>query len=391
VRIEQGKNVIDIVDDPPAPPTAVDRLLFTPATVAGMTLFNRVVMAPMTRGFAPAGVVGDANVAYYRRRAVGGVGLIITEGSWIDHPAAGDDRDIPRLFGPRALPGWARVVDAVHESGTRILAQLWHQGLMRPQRVADSSGVASISPSGYSPDAASRPRAMTTRDIDDVIDAYARSAVNAKSVGFDGVELHGAHGYLIDEFLWPRTNLRTDRYGGSAENRTRLACEIVTEVKRRVGVGFPVSLRLSQWKQLDYAARIADSADEWNDLLQPLVRSGVDLFHLSTRRYAEPAFAGSELPLAGLTRKLAGRPVITVGSVGLNDAKQQVGWETDGQLAVATVAATDDIEARLARAEFDLVAVGRALLANPEWPDKVRAHRLHELAPYTLEARAVLR
>jgi 2,4-dienoyl-CoA reductase-like NADH-dependent reductase (Old Yellow Enzyme family) len=367
------------------------RLLFQPATVAGLRLANRVVMAPMTRGFAPDGIVTSANARYYARRARGGVGLIITEASLIDHPAAGDDRDIPRVYGDAAMAGWRGVVDAVHSEGSAIICQLWHQGISRPEIVGRRTGIPSVSPSGHTFAGVPSGRALTVDDIDDIVDAYARSAVNAQSAGFDGVELHGGHGYLIDQFLWRQTNARPDEYGGSLDNRTRFLRRIVDEIKHRTGPAFPVSLRLSQWKQADYTARLAADVQEWDELLTSITRSSVDLLHVSTRRYSDPAFPPAATPLAALTRRLSGLPVITVGSVGLSRAKEEVGWEQDAELVSATAQTTADIEARLERGEFDLVAVGRALLANPAWAEKVSADRLDELEPYTLAARAELR
>jgi 2,4-dienoyl-CoA reductase-like NADH-dependent reductase (Old Yellow Enzyme family) len=364
-------------------------LLFESMTLAGLALRNRVVMAPMTRTFAPHGVPTAANVEYYRRRAAGGVGLIITEGTFIDHPAAGDDRDIPRMYGSAAIDGWGRVVHAVHEAGARIIPQLWHLGMQRRADVARATGTASVGPSGDPERDHALCRAMTSQDIADVVDAYARAAVTAQRLGFDGVEVHGAHGYLIDEFFWDRTNRRTDSYGGSLRNRARLACEIVEAIKNRTGGDFPVSFRISQWKQQDYTAKLATSVEQWAELLGELARAGVDLFHVSTRRYADPAFPGDPEPLAAVTRRVTGRPVITVGSVGLNDAKA-VGWEKDGSLSVSTVHGTDDLERRIGRHEFDLVAIGRALLANPEWASHVQHGRFDKLRPYTLAARDTL-
>jgi 2,4-dienoyl-CoA reductase-like NADH-dependent reductase (Old Yellow Enzyme family) len=347
-------------------------------------------MAPMTRAFAPGGVPNADNAEYYRRRAAGGVGLIVTEGTFVDHPAAGDHRDIPRMFGTRALGGWTAVVRAVHGAGAAIFAQLWHLGMQRSAEVAHSTGVASIGPSPCPQRPDTLARAMTSADIQEVVDAYARAAVDARELGFDGVEIHGAHGYLIDQFLWDRTNQRTDEYGGGLENRTRLAREILQAVKAATGAEFPVSFRISQWKQQDYTARLADTAEKWAELAVALTTAGADALHVSTRRYSDPAFPGDPTTLAALTRRASGRPVITVGSVGLSDIKQKVGWETDPTLSVTTVGNIEDLEWRMRRGEFDLVAVGRALLANPSWVSHVRHARFDALRPYTLAARDTL-
>lgn len=134
----------------------------------------------------------------------------------------------------------------------------------------------------------------------------------------DGVELHGAHGYLLDQFLWAGTNRRTDAYGGDPVARTKFAAEIVAAVRETVSPDFPVIFRYSQWKQEAYDARLAQTPEELDAILTPLAAAGVDAFHASTRRYWLPEFEGSDLNLAGWTKKLTGRPTITVGSVGLD-------------------------------------------------------------------------
>ncbi|MET7640761.1 NADH:flavin oxidoreductase [Streptomyces sp. NPDC005438] len=356
----------------------ITRTLGRPFSVGDLTLPHRVVMAPMTRRHAPGGVPGPEVAAYYARRAEAGVGLIITEGTYIDRPQAADHPDVPRLYGEAASTGWARVVDRVHQAGGRIVPQLWHTGVTGTGG-EDSPDVLVESPSGLALDGSAKGTAMTLEDIDEVVASYARAAANAQRLGFDGVELHGAHGYLIDSFLWDRTNRRTDAYGGDPVSRARFAAETVRAVRERVGPGFPVVFRFSQWKAGHYDGRLADSPGELERLLAPLAEAGVDVFHASTRRFWQPEFAGEDLNLAGWTKRLTGRPTITVGSVGLDGAflGQR---ESEGQVGVSS-----DLEAlvdRMEREEFDLVAVGRALVANPDWAAKALANRLHETVPY---------
>ena len=136
---------------------------------------------------------------------------------------------------------------------------------------------------------------MTQSDIDATIDAYARAAEYAQKMGCDGIELHAAHGYLIDQFFWARTNSRTDRYGGNLMQRTRFAVEIVEEIRRRVGCSFPIGLRFSQWKYGDYSVQLFDSPHDLEEFLEPLTGAGVDIFHASTRRYLDAAFEGFDL------------------------------------------------------------------------------------------------
>jgi 2,4-dienoyl-CoA reductase-like NADH-dependent reductase (Old Yellow Enzyme family) len=353
-------------------------ILSRPTSINGLTVPNRIVMAPMTRMFSPGGVPGEDVVSYYARRAAAGVGLIVTEGTYVGHDSAGQSDRVPRFHGAEQLAGWTKVADAVHAAGGTIVPQLWHIGMVRRQGEPPFADAPAVGPSGLRIGADEvTGRAMTQQDLDDVIGAFAEAAAAAERIGFDGVELHGAHGYLIDQFLWAGTNRRTDAYGGDPVARTRFAAEIVTAVRAAVSPDFPVIFRYSQWKQDAYDARLAETLEELEAILAPLAAAGVDAFHASTRRYWLPEFEGSDLNLAGWTKKLTGRPAITVGSVGLNGdflkAFQGEGAET-GSL--------DNLLDRLERDEFDLVAVGRALLQDPQWARKVLAGRVSELAAY---------
>jgi 2,4-dienoyl-CoA reductase-like NADH-dependent reductase (Old Yellow Enzyme family) len=344
--------------------------LFTPFTLKGVTLPNRVVMAPMTRSFSPGGVPGEDVAAYYRRRAEGGIGLIITEGTYPPGPSAGFDPKVPHLYGEAALNGWRHVVDQVHAAGGHIFSQIWHVGLQVSSGPPPLEGGHPVGPSGEF--------AMTQSDIDAAVQAYAQAARSAQVVGFDGVELHGAHGYLIDQFFWEKTNQRTDGYGGDLVARTRFAAEAIRETRRQVGPEFPVALRISQWKIGDYEAKLAKTPAELEQFLRPLVDAGVDLFHCSTRQFWAPEFEGSNLNLAGWTKKLTGKPTITVGSVTLG-ADFATSFRSADSVAIAGI---DDLLDRLERGEFDLVAVGRALIANPDWAAKVKEGLLGELRPF---------
>lgn len=351
-------------------------LLFRPYRINQLELANRVVMAPMTRGCSPAGIPGDDVVAYYRRRAEGGVGLIITEGVYIPFPGSGFGATVPHMYGEAALAGWRAVVDAVHAAGGRIMPQLWHVGAwVMPHETPQETPVG---PSGVGPNGTAAPgRVMTQADIDAVVEAYAVAAVNAKAVGFDGVEIHAAHGYLIDQFFWDVTNRRTDGYGGGVADRTRVAVEILTEMRRRVGPDFPIVFRFSQWKLHDYNAKPWTTPAELEAVLTPLADAGVDAFHASTRRFWLTEFDGSALNLAGWAKKLTGKPSITVGSITLADELM-----TANRSAEIAVTPLDELLERLARDEFDLVAVGRALIANPAWAHIVQRGAIHELKPY---------
>ena len=360
-------------------------MLGRPFSAGNLTLRNRIAMAPMTRQFSPGGVPGADVAQYYARRAAGGVGLIITEGTYIDHDSAGTSDRVPRFHGQDALAGWAAVVEAVHREGGRIVPQLWHVGMARAAGAPPVPQAPRVGPSGIAltgDEAGTQAgHAMTAADLDDVVAAFAAGVAAAESLGFDGVELHGAHGYLIDQFLWSHTNRRQDGYGGDIASRARFAAEIVSACRRAVSADFPVILRMSQWKMGDYQARLAESPKELEGLLAPLVEAGVDIFHCSTRRYWQPEFDGSDLNLAGWAKKLSGKPTISVGSVGLDNEFTQAFQGQDS--------AVKDIDAlldALERDDFDLIAVGRALLGDPDWAAKVLGGRTDELRPFTTEA-----
>lgn len=369
-------------------------------TLKSLQTSSRLVMAPMTRSRSK-GHIPDADVAkYYTRRAAGGVGLIITEGTVIPHKAGHGYPDVPSFYGEEALEGWRHVVESVHQAGGKIFPQLWHVGSIRQMHLHHNLGADNPNATccrekvpGFAPSAiahpyvenAEIPHPMTERDIEDVIHAFAKAAHDAKDLGFDGVELHGAHGYLIDQFFWDYTNKRTDRYGGkSIAERTLFAAEVIQAVRKAVGPDFPIDFRFSQWKLGDYKARLARTPQELESFLAPLVQAGVDLFHCSTRRFWEPEFTDSSLNLAGWTKKLTGKPTITVGSIGMD-----LDFVTTMQEHLPvhnTENRMHDLLERLANEEFDLVAVGRALLADPLWLKKLQEGRLSEITPFSQES-----
>ncbi|KHL24863.1 1,2-oxophytodienoate reductase [Croceibacterium mercuriale] len=355
--------------------------LFQPFTSPKLSLPNRIVMAPMTRNKAPDGVPGEPNAAYYQRRAEADVGLILSEGTTIERPAARNLPHIPHFHGERPLDGWQQVIEAVHDVGGRMGPQIWHTG-------GTDGGDAGFtrppldSPSGLNAPGQSVGEPMSEEAIADTIAAFARAAGDARRLGFDTVELHGAHGYLIDQFFWAGTNHRTDRYGGATiGERSRFAAEVVKATRDAVGPDYPIILRLSQWKQQDYTARLAANPAEMQEWLQPLVDAGVDILHCSQRRFWEPEFPELDgedgLNFAGWAKKITGLPTISVGSVGLSG-------EFLGSFAGEASHKTDldRLVARMERGEFDLIAVGRALLADPHWALKVRDGRADELADF---------
>jgi 2,4-dienoyl-CoA reductase-like NADH-dependent reductase (Old Yellow Enzyme family) len=362
-------------------------VLFRPFRLKNLALPNRIAMAPMTRSKSPHQVPDAEVAAYYRRRAEGGVGLILTEGTSPEEFSASNDVNVPAFFGEASLTGWKNVLKEVRAAGGHIMPQLWHQGIVRHKGSGPYPNEPSLSPSGLSRPGKLVAEPMTQAQIDGVVAGFAKSAAHARAMGFDGVEIHGAHGYIIDEFFWEGTNQRSDAYGGSIEKRTRLACEIVAAVRAAVGPDFPILLRFSQWKQQDFTARLVSNPAELETFLMPMVKAGVDMFHCSTRRFWEPEFpeTGSDLNLAGWTKKISGLPTMSVGSVSLNDdfinAFVQKGAEISG---------IDRLLEMMERGDFDMIAIGRALIANPDWPAKVRSGHFDQLKAYSPEMLPVL-
>ena len=345
-------------------------ILFTPFLHRKINLPTRVVMAPMTRRFAADGIPPPDMAEYYRRRAENDLGLIITEGTVIDDPAAAADSDTPRFFGGAAMRGWKAICRAVHATNCKIIPQLWHVGMARPtDGSAPNPQEPPIGPSGIDPITLQQTAAPMSRSrIAEVIASFARAAANARRLGFDGVEIQGAHGFLIDQFLWAATNHRSDEYGGDLTRRVRFAREVVQAVRKAVGRHFPILLRLSQWKPEHYQARIAENADELAEIVLPLSEAGVDIFDISTRTYDTPEFEGSPLTLAGWVRQLTGKPVIAVGSVGVDSRP------------------LTRLLQMLGTQQLDLIAIGRALLADHAWARKTRMGAEQTITPFTSQS-----
>lgn len=358
--------------------------LFRPFCIRGMELKNRIVMAPMTRSRSPGGFPDEQNVAYYARRAAADVGLILSEGTMIRRKGASGDANIPLFWGEQALAGWQQVIEAVHAAGGKMGPQIWHQGMSRKPGTGHFPDAPSDGPSGLTLLGKKVADEPTEAEVLDMAQAYADAAADAKRLGFDCIELHGAHAYLIDEFFWERTNQRTDRFGGSIEKRAEFAAEVIRRCRVAVG-DLPILIRISQWKSVDYAAKVATTPQELERWVGVLRDAGVDAIHCSQRRILEAEFPEIDGPhglnLAGWVKKLSGLPTISVGSVGLT-SEFTGAFRGEGSAA----GKLDETIERLDRGEFDLVAVGRALLQDPEWVVKVKAGRYEELRDYDAAA-----
>jgi len=359
--------------------------LFKPFQCRGLSLPNRIVMAPMTRSFSPDGIPTAKVAAYYERRAAANVGLIITEGTVIDRAASGNDPNFPLFHGDAALKGWKSVVDKVHAAEGRIAPQLWHVGLARRAGTGHNPEAQSDSPSGITNTGKVLTDPPSDEEVADMISSYARSAKSAKELGFDAIEIHGAHGYLIDQFFWDAMNKRQGKYGGTLLERAEFAGDVIRGCRKAVGDDMPIILRWSQWKQQDFSARLVENPKDMEAFLTVFVDAGIDMFHCSQRRFWEPEFEGSHLNLAGWAKKLTGLPTISVGSVGLNG--EFVGAMRGENSEVAPL---DQLIERMEREEFDLIAVGRALLQDHEWVSKVKEGRFDELRNYDAGAIATL-
>jgi 2,4-dienoyl-CoA reductase-like NADH-dependent reductase (Old Yellow Enzyme family) len=364
-------------------------VLFKSYRLNALNLPNRIVMAPMTRSMSPGGIPTAEVAGYYRRRAENGVGLIITEGTGVGRLAALNEPGMPHFHGEAALAGWKKVVDEVHAAGGRIAPQLVHVGHKLSKAVPDWTPPAPYeSPSGLSVTGERINQPMSEADVANTIDAFARAAMDAERLGFDGIELMGAHGYLINQFFYDHLNLRNDGYGGSTlVARSRFVVEILKAIRSVVTSGFPVILRLSQWKPKDFSARLAETPKALEQWLAVLVDAGADAFHLSQPKFWQPAFPeiDGELNLAGWAKKLTGVTAITVGAVGLSgDVYESFAGKS------AQSAPLDGLLTRLDRGEFDLIAVGRALLQDPAWLEKVRKGRVNQIADFTPAAFATL-
>lgn len=364
--------------------------LFAPFQLGRFTLPNRIVFPPMGLEVCEGGVPSEEAAQYYARRAEGGASLVITEGVYIDHPSSGDNPLLGRFHGEDAFDGWRNVARRVHEAGGICVPELWHVGLIYKGPDVLAGGdlafrpeLGQVSPSGYIAPGKQVCEPMTQAEIDEVIAAYARGAAKAVELGFDGIELHGAHGYVIDQFLWKALNHRTDRYGGSPRARGQFAAEVIRACRAELEPGMPIILRVSNWKMVDFNARLADTPQELEELFAPIVEAGVDLIDCSQRRFWEPFFddGSSDLNVAGWVKKVTGVPTCTIGSVGL-DLDFLVSL-SEAKTAELDLGRLDELMRRFDRGDFDLVAVGRAMIAEPDWPKLVRQGAFGKLKPFS--------
>ena len=349
--------------------------LFSPIKLGPLTLRNRIAMAPLTRQMAePDGTPTDEMVAYYARRARGGLGLIITEGTY--EQDAFQSRAYlsqPGITNDRHQAGWAKVCDAVHAQGAKIIVQLMHGGRVCDPRTLngqppvsasatqsggwvlytdsdDEKQIRNISGDWHKvtfPPA----RALTVEELHAVADGFAAGAKRAVDAGADGVEVHGANGYLLWQFITPKINLRTDEFGGSPENNVRFARLVGDKIRAAIGPDKLITLRLSQDGVDDFVGAWPGGVTYAEAVGKALKGSAFDALHWSSFNYLDNRDPNDKTPMATVLRRASGLPVITNGGI------------ADGPGA----------EAALTSGAADMVAVGRPIFAHPDWPYLVRS------------------
>lgn len=342
--------------------------LFNPFNHRKLKLRTRLVMAPVPRLLSRNGIPTAEMERYYRRRAENMVGLIITEPVAINDAAAAADSGMARFYGGGALRAWKGICRAVHACSCCIAPQLNHVGMLRPQKGDMPAPEApAIGPSGIDPVTGERRGETMSRErIRSVLDAYADAARAARLLGFDAVEINGAAGGLVEQFLHSETNRRSDEYGGDVLGRARFASQILQSVRKSVGRSFPIIFRLSLHENSVWKKPLLESPAELESLLNLLCDSGADFF--ACDGMGLPAFAGSPQPLASWIRMLTRKPVIVNGGIGLHGISGA------------------DLLRYLRATPVELVAVGRALLADAEWGLKIHMGRENDIIPYTPRA-----
>ena len=334
-------------------------MLFDSYKLDDKKLDNRYVVAPMTRISAEAdGRANDRMKNYYQRFAKGGFSTIISEGVYTDTTFSQGYNNQPGLATDIQADAWKPVIEAVHEEGSLMIAQLMHAG---GQSQGNAYTDETIAPSAIAPKGEQlgfyggsgpfqTPKAMDDQDFLEVKMDFVNSARRAKEAGFDGVEIHGANGYLLDQFLTDYLNKREDEYGGSVENRLRFVLEVVDEVIAEVGEDFIIGIRISQGKVADQAHKWAGGEKEAEEIFGALGKTGLDYIHVTDGDASAPSFGEGTKTLTAAAKTYSGITVIANGQ--LQDQEKA--------------------ENLLDSAQADLIAVGTGALANPDLPHKVR-------------------
>ncbi|WP_330284994.1 NADH:flavin oxidoreductase [Streptomyces sp. NBC_00588] len=351
-----------------------------PVTLAGAKLANRLAVAPMTRVSAGEdGTPTEAMNRYYSAFAEGGFGLVITEGTYTDTQYSQGYFFQPGIVSEKHVEAWRPIAESIHAGGARAVMQLMHAGaLSQGNRYrTDTAGPSAVRPKGQMmPEYGGSgpwptPRAMSDDDIETAVQGFAAAAVNARRAGFDGVEVHAANGYLLDQFLTDYTDLRDDSYGGPVSHRIRLTAQVVERIRALVpDEGFVLGVRLSQTKVNDFQYRWAGAGDA-RVVFTSLADVGADYLHIASegRDWIETARLDDGDTITALAKKVTGLPVIANG--GMHDLDQAAQLLEGGHA--------------------DVLSLGRGALANPDLPNKVAGgHELETFDHAMLQPRASL-
>jgi 2,4-dienoyl-CoA reductase-like NADH-dependent reductase (Old Yellow Enzyme family) len=336
--------------------------LFSPYTLNGHTLKNRIGVAPMTRMSAgPEGIPRQDVLDFLVRRAQNGVSLIYSEAIIIDTESAQGYPGQARLLTPAQIDAWKPVTAAIRAAGAVSIMQMFHCGRVSwldvnpAKRVIAPSAIAgrSLNPLTQAPYPV--PEAMNEKDIAHAIQGFVRTAQGAIAAGFDGIEVHGAHGYLISQFLSPYSNQRTDGYGGSTEGRYRFAHEVIQAVRAVVPKNKILTFRISNWGMPDLDVSLFGTQAEYQAVVRLLAQEPIDALSLSTYNFADKAF-GTDQTMAQLTRAVCPLPLLLCGGI------------------------YDRATAESASDQADIVLSGKSLLLNPNWVADITARK--PLTPY---------
>lgn len=328
--------------------------LFTEIAIGSLPLKNRIGLAPMTRTSATEnGLATEEMAQYYANFARGGFGLVLTEGTYTDELFSQGYLNQPGIATLEQRDSWKQVVDAVHSEGAKIFVQLMHAGaLSQGNRYSEqTAGPSAIKPKGeqlgfYGGQGEFQtPEAISKADIENVIQGFATAAKHAQQAGFDGIEIHGANGYILDQFLTDYTNQREDEYGGSVENRLRLVIQVTEAVRNAVGSEFPLGIRISQAKVNDADHKWSNGEADAEVIFSSLKQAGVDYIHIAEPDATAPAFGGEGPTLVELAKKYGNTFVMANGSAGTPEAAASL----------------------LENGKADLVTIGKAALANQDW------------------------
>ncbi|MFE7445717.1 tRNA-dihydrouridine synthase [Streptomyces chartreusis] len=343
-------------------------------TLHGSALSNRLAVAPMTRvSAAPDGTPTAQMGAYYAEYARGGFGLIITEGTYTDDVYSQGYLNQPGIVSHDQVQAWKKITTAVHAAGSRIILQLMHAGAISQgnRYTTSTAGPSAVKPRGekmvdYGGSGPwSAPTEMTLDDIETVITGFTSAALNARLAGFDGVEIHAANGYLLDQFLTDYTNQRTDAYGGTLQRRVRLITDVVKRTKEALADdSFSVGVRLSQTKVNDFEHRWAGGAEDAHTIFTAIAEAGAAYLHVASegRDWIETARFDTGETITQIARKVSGLPVIANGGMH----------------------STDQAADLLNGGHADILSLGRGALANPDLPRKLANNQPFEEFDYKM-------